>query len=386
MMNLRHLAGRLLFVSILLSVLPLFTLAQDGDATTVLPMPSGPYRIGTLSRYWIDEARTERFTANPDDKRELMVQFWYPAEVEEGATPAPYLPNSDLVVTQFNTIFNNLRGANIALSPEKFASLQSHAFLDVPIANDQTTYPILVVSHGLAAVPAFLSTQIEELASHGYIVAAINHTYLSTATVFPDGRVVTMDPLAYGNALFTTWAEDAVFVLDQLEAMNTNDPEGIFNGRLNMDQVGALGFSFGGTTATLACWMDSRFRAGVNEDGPVVGEVLTAGLDQPFMFMHAEGYTGANEYTYGRLRGPAYDVVFSNGFLHGNFSDAPLWPDNEPLIAASEIGAMDGLRSAQLTNAYVLAFFDRYLKGEDEPLLDGLSSEYPEATIRSRNT
>ena len=35
---------------------------------------------------------------------------------------------------------------------------------------------------------------------------------------------------------------------------------------------------------------------------------------------------------------------------------------------------------------HTIAFFNKYLKGMDEPLLDGPSDAYPEVQISSRNT
>jgi hypothetical protein len=40
------------------------------------PRPSGPYAIGTVSYHWVDGARPEVFTADPNDHRDLMVQVW----------------------------------------------------------------------------------------------------------------------------------------------------------------------------------------------------------------------------------------------------------------------------------------------------------------------
>ena len=44
------------------------------------PRPSGPYAVGTVTYHWVDAARPEIFTADPNDHRELMVQVWYPAQ------------------------------------------------------------------------------------------------------------------------------------------------------------------------------------------------------------------------------------------------------------------------------------------------------------------
>ncbi len=55
------------------------------------PRPTGPYPIGTLTDHWIDSTRPEVFTADPSDRRELMVQLWDPARYQRGAPRAPYV-------------------------------------------------------------------------------------------------------------------------------------------------------------------------------------------------------------------------------------------------------------------------------------------------------
>src|SRR5215217_5892213 len=53
------------------------------------PHPGGPYEIGTLTYHWVDADRPEIFTADPGDRRELMVQIWYPAEGDPSSPRAP---------------------------------------------------------------------------------------------------------------------------------------------------------------------------------------------------------------------------------------------------------------------------------------------------------
>jgi hypothetical protein len=53
------------------------------------PQPTGPYQIGTVTYQWVDAARPELFTADPHDRRELMVQLWYPAKPAPAAPRAP---------------------------------------------------------------------------------------------------------------------------------------------------------------------------------------------------------------------------------------------------------------------------------------------------------
>ena len=53
-----------------------------------------PHATGTLTYHWVDASRAEIFTADPNARRELMVQVWYPADAVPSPTRAPYLPEA----------------------------------------------------------------------------------------------------------------------------------------------------------------------------------------------------------------------------------------------------------------------------------------------------
>ena len=87
-------------------------------------------------------------------------------------------------------------------------------------------------SHGDSVLPEIYTIQLEELVSHGYIAVSVYHTYGAAATLFPDGQLAEQSEL-YSRASWQSKAEvcvqDIVFVLDQLEKINLNDPEGVFS-------------------------------------------------------------------------------------------------------------------------------------------------------------
>lgn len=373
----------LLFVFVL-SIFPLFTLAQSEEALSQFPAPTGPYSVGMTTRYFVDATRDEPQTSDTDDNRELMVHFWYPAEIEEGAIPAPYIPDSDVLIPAYNAAFLAVTGLDLSLDVAKFVDFRSHAFADVPLSSDRPDYPVLIFSPGYTGIPQFWTIQLEEMASHGYIVAAINHTYSSAASIFPDGRVLEFiadEP----PRLFEIIAEDQIFVADQLALLAEDDPEGMLTGRLNLEQLGTFGQSLGGAAVILACYRDIRFQACVSEEGAIADSIISEGLDRPFMFMFTDDHPDLPDRVYGRLNGPVYTLIME-GFRHVDFTDFPVWSDNTALVEVSLIGTNDGLRTLQIINVYLLAFFDRYLKGEDVPLLNGPSEDYPEVDIQLRNT
>ena len=57
----------------------------------IFTRPSGPHPVGTYDWLWVDSSRAERQTRDPNDKRHLPVQVWYPAEPVPNATPALYI-------------------------------------------------------------------------------------------------------------------------------------------------------------------------------------------------------------------------------------------------------------------------------------------------------
>src|SRR5262249_43584383 len=123
-------------------------------------------------------SRDETGSPEPGDKRELVAWVWYPAAPAPGAVPAPYLPTGWQGAAQF-----------LGFQPD---AVRGHAFADAPPAAEPATFPVLVFSPS-GFPPMLLSAILEEMASQGYVVVGVNHTYESAVTSFPDGRLVPMN-------------------------------------------------------------------------------------------------------------------------------------------------------------------------------------------------
>jgi predicted dienelactone hydrolase len=352
-----------------------------GQADNWLPAPTGRYQVGTTTYHWVDDSRPELFTENPDDRRELLVRVWYPAEVDANATPEPYGPEPDVILSFPLTSITVSADITFSLSAEELVLTPTHSYRDAPVSGAADSYPVLVFSHGWVARPEFYTAQIEELASQGYIVVGIVHTHMAVLTVFPDGRIVPFSNPNMDLAL-EVGAQDQSFVLDQLALLNDSPPTERFSGRLALDRVGNFGQSWGAAVTLLACLRDSRFAASVPEDGSFPAAVARAGLDLPVMFMKRDGATATVALR--TLRGPGYNLIF-DGFGHMDFTDFALYPG----VSSADsylLGTVEGLRAVHVVNAYLLAFFDQYLKGEESPLLSGPSSDYPEVEFEARNS
>src|ERR1700728_3584148 len=77
------------------------------------------------------------------------------------------------------------------IPPDTLSRVETNAVGDAAPAGRQHGLPLVVLSPGFTNSRSTLTALAEELASHGYVVAGIDHTYESRATAFPDGRVTT---------------------------------------------------------------------------------------------------------------------------------------------------------------------------------------------------
>jgi pimeloyl-ACP methyl ester carboxylesterase len=381
------------------------------------PTPTGRYGIGTATYHWVDAGRQELLGADPAAHRELMAQVWYPTSGAPSTRRAVYLPDAAAAA----------KGAAQVLPVPPFLlshldQVRTDAVPSAPMAPDRPDYPVLIYLTGLAGFRQVSTFQIEELVSHGYVVVGLDQPYAAAAVVFPDGRQVSVLPRTTIQALIEQsvapvtpaptlhgrsfpdgvigyFAQDAVFALDQLTALNRADPDGVRTGRLDLGRVGVFGVSLGGYVGAEACRLDPRLRACLIMDAAMPRDVVNAGLDRPSMWITRRADTMRQERassggwtekdiaetqstmraTYTGLRADGY-VVQVAGMFHVNLTDLPLW---SPLLQRlGVIGPIDPHRAHGIVNAYSVAFFDRYLADAPAPLLDG-RPPYPEVTLES---
>ncbi|MEU7862668.1 alpha/beta hydrolase [Nonomuraea sp. NPDC049141] len=342
--------------------------APAGPAT--LPAPSGAHPVGTTALYLKDTSRPDPWNLDVD-ARELKVTLWYPTEQRDGPQ-APYMTPKESELL--------LKGSGIASAPyNTLSKTRTNAIKDAEPAGK--TLPLVVLSPGFTKPMSTLTSLAEDLASRGYVVAGIDHTYESYATTFPDGRVAeclacdsNSDP-GFGAGLVQGRAADVSFVLDQLPAKWAGSD------RIDRSRIAMVGQSIGGSSAMATMLEDPRVRAGIDMDGTAYARIPKSGFSRPFMFLgSAEHVSGGPMPTWDRdwklLTGWKRWIVLT-GAEHQSFTDTPLLSDAlgiKPLP-----GVLGAARGAELTRTYVAAFLDQHLNSQRQPLLDKPSSRYPEA-------
>ena len=239
-------------------------------------------------------------------------------------------------------------------------------------------YPVIIFSPGYNGVYQIYTSLIEDIVSNGFIVASINHPYVSGITVFPDGREVYVAQGFTGNLSIRSVVEDAKFVLDEITEMNSSSQD--FKGRFDLSKVGMYGHSFGGASTAICCVEDVRFLCGITLDGVFYFDYIPEGLDKPFMLMIAEeryDYFNAEE-MWLKLYGDAYKVTI-NGSAHYSYTDVGILLKHfVPLIPIRILGfgSIKPKRHVNLTKAFELVFFEVYLKGRPVEDLIKLGSEF----------
>ncbi|MFD8708412.1 acetylhydrolase [Kitasatospora sp. NPDC059648] len=347
-----------------------------------LPEPTGPHRVGTVALHLRDTSRPDPF-AGAGRYRELMASVWYPAGRADELPLAPWM--TDGAMKAYLDDF----GFRLPVS----ATPLTAARLGAPVHRTGHRLPVVVYSHGAHAHRAVNTTIVQELASHGYVVVTVDHTW-DAFTEFPDGRVLT--PWIDGAPRLgpRDFAADARFVLDCVEGLAAGRnpdvdgkplPEGLLGAPDPLD-IGMFGWSKGGSATAAVMTADRRVRAGLAIDGPMQAIPVTD-LDRPFLMLTAEFGRDQNRDAvtfWDHLRGWRLNIQ-ADGVRHSSYSDAsPLMPQVAGLLGLPDqqvqemVGTLPADRSVRIQQAYPLAFFDLHLRHRRGSLLDGPSPKFPE--------
>lgn len=385
-----------------------------------MPVPSGPYAVGTRTFLLVDESRIDDASPIQNGYRTVSVQAWYPAELTGEEERITYLRS------YIRKEMEELNGPP-AWFNGYLDRIRTNAYWNARIAHVDDRFPIILYSpSGNASLHKIL---FEELASRGYVAVSISHPHWSNVLFDDQGEVIPQGgvgeryqdwfreentsavqtaksqilggytvgvlekaqvdlndarPIAIEE--LRQWSEDTGFVLDQIAEMNLAGF--FFDGQIDLSRTGVMGFSLGGANAGQFCVTDSRCRVGINIDGFMFGDILGTNLSVPFMFIHSEnpelkpGLAGALFYE--RTENSAYVVQIAGASHHDLGAPAPT---GQPILLDIEMGFdkfPDGAYLAQIMNNYILAFFDEHLRNKPAPLLDG-TSPYPEVLFLKKD-
>lgn len=241
------------------------------------PAPTGPFLVGFAEATLTDSSLTTR-----TGPREIALEAWYPARSTEGMRPEPYSTPAH------NAVLHKYQGV-----PRFLLSVRpSHSYRDAPPLGKR--HPTVLFHHGYPSYGRQNFSQMQELASHGYLVVAIGHPGESLTAQGVSGNFVELDAnstaykgfqaaqrdatnltrlahqlerqreaktlaqhdeaslelaatrqFASCQEVLEDWLGDTRFVIRELSA---RDPKG-FLGLADPEKIALMGHSFGGSLA-----------------------------------------------------------------------------------------------------------------------------------------
>jgi dienelactone hydrolase len=340
------------------------SLVSSAGVRLSIPRPTGRHPVGVRSTFVLDRARTEPTTSGP---RAIPIRVWYPATHRRGSS-APY----------FSTPVQAAIEQGIGM-PGGLFDIDTGATLDAPARRH--VRGVLLFTGGFATPVALYTGLITELASRGYAVVAFDHPHETFVVEQPDGSLIPNDLVDDAGPgrdcssspsacpVFEARLSDIGVVIGALEALVQAAPP--------RTPIGILGHSNGGAAAAVAIRRHPQIQAGVNLDGFIPAELITAGLDRPFGLLlsldQQEQELRDIELFLSNMR--AAHPVRTLDIHHYGFSDFvafnPQAQRADPTLGAAleamfSTGTLDSLRAGERAlvqqRRFLVRFFDRYLE------------------------
>ncbi|KAE9578059.1 hypothetical protein CGMCC3_g5839 [Colletotrichum fructicola] len=372
--------------------LPVFTALISVASAVLIQGPPGPYSVARKVQAFEDSARWDPLApADKPEKRRVATSAFIP--VKKGNCSDDVVPYMTPITAKAMAGFSASLG--FALPDDFFDNLEM-AFCKVGEAcksrrdASRNKYPVVLFSPGLGGSRHMYGVLARSLASYGYVVLTLDHTYETGVVEFPDGSVVYgvvnatggLAP-AYLESLVETRRADFSFVIDQLQTPDVAAQLVAGMGAsIDSDKVFVYGHSLGGATSAATILTDDRVLGGLNFDGAMYGPVPIEGSDkllvlagQPVLPQTVfPGVPSWNE-TYDKHQGPAL-IVTINGTMHPTFLDAPQLPPIKELLKNPDytaalqgfLGTIDGDRAGQLTIDIVRTALHSVFDGKKDEL------------------
>jgi hypothetical protein len=359
-----------------------------------LPVPTGEYKVGTTKFYLNDSYREEIFTENQLDNREFMVRAWYPAGNTDDSQPLKYLEGYNIDTLKYFWKMFEIPGKLFDLIGE----IKTNSFIDVPVSENLPVYPVLIFSHGYGlGLPELYSFMAEELASNGFIVLSLTHPYESVeinpgdkppvylseeratqmlqenlmeyaemkkASTYDEKRnasqsVLENSPVA--NESLSEWVKDAEFLLNQMDSPSSDIPEFLLS-KLDRNNIGVLGHSFGGAMGGQLGLNDTRIKAVMNMDGFQYGDLMGKDLNFTYAMVYSDFNKQMNDAILTSTSNDLYFITIAET-MHFTFTDMILYPEVFDKMAFT--GTIKQEIFVEMINDLIINYFNKYLYKRD---------------------
>ncbi|QUI22403.1 hypothetical protein HZI73_08855 [Vallitalea pronyensis] len=375
-----------------------------------LPKPVGTYTVGITQMVLTDKTRKQVFPFEDKDAyRNVPITVFYPSDSSEGLIGAPYA---------FPEALEVLHKMTQGFWSKHMVKLKTQVYENIAISQKKESYPIIFFNHGYPAYEMQNTVLCSDLASLGYIVISVGHLYESSAIQYKDGRVVKVHKanvkrlkkstnMTYKRKLIKVlrdkrknysdkkamelaeflfikegaelshtvkiWADDTLFIADQLEAIHDGKIPSLFKNKLQIDRgFGITGHSLGGAVSAQVCYRDKRFIGGINIDGGNWGDYLYQDMKTPFMVLGSFVMRNIARTTFRYNSKDAYFILLDKT-SHWGFCDV-LFGSRQAVLKGM-VGLREKYDFRDIITKYHAYFFEKYLLGHDDVQLNPLRFE-----------
>lgn len=332
-----------------------------------MPETTGEYGVGTAYLQFKDNEREGVLTKNKSEKRELSVQVWYPTDKNSEECRAAYV----------NYMIKDFCVSNKMIKKSKIESIVTNSQMNMQVTAEDKKFPVVIFSHGLGIENIFYQGIIEEIVSHGYIVYSVSHTYFAGVTSFYDGEDIAnkFRVKSFFNFDATTEegraeiennayivVDDIKFIAKKIKELN-EDKEYMLAGKMDSENIGIYGHSYGGYAAVVSSEMISECKASIDIDGAIFKNISK--FTKPLFIIRANSEI-AKKYGENSIE-ENWKNVEKNGYMteiknvmHLDFTDFKY------IGIKSIYGEVNPKELFYYTNKIIVGYFDIYLKGKSK--------------------
>lgn len=329
-----------------------------------VPEPTGHYRVGTQSLLWENGISTQ------EKYKTLNIELFYPIANQNDTKKYPYQPKK---IAALKDVLSRQSKIPTFILDKLLRPTYTHAQPNGTITSSDEKYPVIFHLPGIGSADLH-NVYLEELASYGYVVCAIEPPYDILASVFND-TIVALDPTlnaaikennrseiyAYRNEAHVRWIQYINLSIEGMRRLN-NDPNSMFYQKLDLERIGLIGHSHGGAVVTDYCQHHPSCTAGINMDGWTKTYNKGTTFQTPFLFLLSEtGEMPEMSELFEHNQRNTFKKVIIPGSSHGSFCDEGLLikqPFDRIFFGAKKNSSVLRKEIAH----HIVSFFNTYLR------------------------
>lgn len=337
-----------------------------------LPEPTGPFRVGTVDGVFENPDRRDPLAPEESESRRLGWQAWYPSQGYLEFPLAPWIKAGNRV----GPLILKVGGLPGFLFQYLDQIKTSSRVGDLPLSN-LAPYPLVIMSHGWLGFRNVHTNLAEEMASRGFVVLAIDHTYGALAVPFENEEYVEVNPeilpegltgepfLEKAHILVSNYGMDIVDILGALRRGELV-PKGLGD-IINLNQVGLFGHSTGAGGGLWAAGTGGAdIQALVSWDPWVEAlrdDELSLGVKAPWLAIRSEAWEGKpNDVNFFKLlkdsvSGPEF--LQAQGMKHWDMTQ--LYALSPLVKSLPQMGSLEALEGARGLIGETVRFFQAQL-------------------------